>query len=262
MKLGLIGSGALGTFLLEKLNKEHYLHDFTIQAIFDEREKSKVKLSVLAEKYNVTAYQNLDDFLQSDIDVVVECANIGAVREYAPKIAARKDLLIISIGALVEQAFYADLRKIATENQRKVMLPSGAIGGLDLIQAAKLSGNLQEVMITTRKPAMSLVDTDTGREQIIFDGLAKEAIEQFPKNINVAIILSLAGLGPNETKVKIIADPTIDKNMHSIQARGDFGHFELTIENLPMPSNPKTSYLTALSILASIKSLLDPVVIG
>ncbi len=262
MKLGLIGSGALGTFLLEKLNEENHLHGVTIQAIFDERKKSKAKLGELSEQYNVAAYQNLDDFLQSGIDVVVECANIEAVRMYAPQIIAQKNLLIISIGALVDQVFYADLQKIAKTNNQKILLPSGAIGGLDLIQAAKLSGNLQEVVITTRKPAASLVDANTDREQVIFDGLATKAIEQFPKNINVAIILSLAGLGSNDTKVKIIADPNVDKNIHSIQARGDFGEFTLTIENFPMPSNPKTSYLTALSILASIKSLLDPVVIG
>lgn len=262
MKLGLIGCGALGIFLLEKINKEKRLQYVEIISIFDEREKSKTTLGELEESYNVKAFQDADEFLQSGIDVVVECANIEAVQQYAPRMLAKKDLLVISIGAFVDADFYNELKRIAAENKRKLILPSGAIGGLDLIRAAKLSGGLQEVTITTRKPASTLIEAKTAEATVIFDGLAKDAIQKFPKNVNVAIILSLAGLGPNKTKVKVIADPSIDKNNHTIYARGDFGECTVTIENFPMPTNPKTSYLTALSILASIKTFADPVIIG
>lgn len=262
MKLGLIGCGALGTFLLEKLNKEKILQDIRIGAILDEREKSKTKLAEYARTYDVKAFNRVDAFLDSEVDVVVECANIETVHNYASHVIAKKDLLVISIGVFVDAEFYTELKKIAAEHKRKLILPSGAIGGLDLIKAAKLSGGLQEVTITTRKPASSLTDKPSSEETVIFDGLAEDAIEKFPKNINVAIILSLAGLGPSETKVKIIADPTVDKNNHTIYARGDFGESTLAIENFPMPTNPKTSYLTALSILASINALNSPVVIG
>lgn len=262
MKLGLIGCGALGTFLLEKLNTENSLQDVKISAVLDEREKSKAKLEHIGRTYQVKTFRDVNEFLQSEIDVVVECANIETVRQYASQVIARKDLLVISIGAFVDAEFYTELQQIALEHKRKLILPSGAIGGLDLIKTAKLSGGLQEVTITTRKPAASLIDSPSSEEAVIFDGLAQDAIRKFPKNVNVAIILSLAGLGPRETKVKIIADPTIERNNHTIYACGDFGECSVTIENFPMPTNPKTSYLTALSILASIKALRDPVVIG
>ena len=96
----------------------------------------------------------------------------------------------------------------------------------------------------------------------MFEGKAGEAVQKFPKNINVSIVLSLAGVGTEKTKVKIVADPTIDKNTHVIGASGDFGTFEFTVENEPMPSNPKTSYLAALSILSTLQSKNKPIVIG
>lgn len=248
--------------MLEKLNKENGLKDVKITAVLDEREKSQAKLSEIAKNYHVSAFKDVHVFLQSGIDLVVECANIQAVQQYAPQIIAQKDMLVISIGAFADAQFYDELQQIAAENQTKLILPSGAIGGLDLIQAAKRSGGLQEVILTTRKPASSLTDEKLTEETVIFEGNAKEAIQKFPKNVNVAIILSLAGLGAAETKVKLIADPKADKNLHTIDVRGDFGECTAAIENFPMPSNPKTSYLTALSMLASIKALRDPVIIG
>lgn len=262
MKLGLIGCGTLGTFLLERLNQNDELQGVKVISVLDEREKSKVKLKEIEKDFAVDAYDDVQAFLQSDIDVVVECANIEAVKQYAAQVIRSKDLIVISIGAFADTQFYQELQQIASEHEHKLILPSGGIGGLDLLKAAKLSGGLEEVMITTRKPAASLINEDIQTEKIVFDGIAKEAIEKFPKNINVGIMLSLAGLGPEETKVRLVADPTIDKNQHTIAISGDFGKTSVTIENFPMPSNPKTSYLTGLSLLAAVKSLRDAVKIG
>lgn len=212
--------------------------------------------------YDVNAFRDIDEFLQSGIDVVVECANREVVLQYAPRMITKKNLLIFSIGAFVDPNFYSELQQMASENMRKLILPSGAIGGLDVIKAAKLSGGLEEVTITTRKPSSSLTEVEMTEKTVIFNGRATDAIHKFPKNVNVAIILSLVGLGTDETKVQVIADPSIDKNKHTIYVRGDFGACTVEIENLAMPSNPKTSYLTGLSILASIKALVDPIVIG
>lgn len=113
----------------------------------------------------------------------------------------------------------------------------------------------------TRKPAKAL-GVESEDKFVLFDGPAKEAIQQFPQNANVAITLSLAGLGVEKTRVRIIADPAIKQNIHTIQATGEFGNLEFTFQNYSLPTNPKTSYLTALSLLSTLKSLNKQIQIG
>ncbi len=262
MNIGIIGAGAIGRFLMEKLNGERKCPSFTITAVFDNRTKSKERLQELAHQYGLTVYDDLNLFLQSDVDIVVECANVQVAKEYALQVVEKKDVLLISVGALVEQAFYEQLSLIAKSSGKKVYLPSGAIGGLDVIKSAKALGGLNAVTLVTRKPPASLSIELADEKTILFEGSAAEAIGKYPQNANVAITLSLAGIGVHDTKVKIIADPNVERNVHTIYAEGEFGTVEVTVENEPSPMNPKTSYLTALSILSSLKSIEQQVVIG
>ena len=133
-------------------------------------------------------------------------------------LASGKDLVLSSVGALADVDFYQNLEGICQASGTKIHLPSGAIGGLDVLKAAKSIGELESVSIITRKPPQALPGAPADREQVMFEGSANEAIELFPKNINVSIILSLAGLGPDKTRVKIISDPKVRKNSHSIEA--------------------------------------------
>lgn len=262
MNIGLIGCGTIGQFLLEQLNEKQRVPGARVTAIFDEREKSIGKLKHLSEQYNLHYETNLQAFLASSIDLVIECANIEAVRLYGEQIVQKKDVLLISIGALVDAKLYGNLARSAAENGHIIHLPAGAIGGLDLIQAAAILGELTEVTLTTRKPAYALISESVTAPKTIFSGNAKKAIAQFPKNANVAITLSYAGLGIEQTKVSIIADPTITKNIHHIQAKGAFGETSIEIQNDPSPENPKTSYLTSLSILKTIQQLTTTVKIS
>lgn len=262
MNIGLIGCGTIGQFLLEQLNEKQRVPGARVTAIFDEREKSIEKLKHLSEQYNLHYETNLQAFLASPIDLVIECANIEAVRLYGEQIVQKKDVLLISIGALVDAKLYGNLARSAAENGHIIHLPAGAIGGLDLIQAAAILGELTEVTLTTRKPAHALISESITAPKTIFSGNAKKAIAQFPKNANVAITLSYAGLGIEQTKVSIIADPTITKNIHHIQAKGAFGETSIEIQNDPSPENPKTSYLTSLSILKTIQQLTTTVKIS
>jgi len=262
MRIGLIGAGAIGKFLLEKINSEKKLPGFEITTVFDERAKAKTALAEAEEKYNISLVQQLDAFLSAPVDIVVECANIAAVEKYAPTILKQKDMLIISIGALVEEAFLQNLKQVAEAAKTNIYLPAGAVGGLDVLRAAASLDELDEVSLTTRKPAKALSDTEITSEQILFTGEEREAIKQFPKNANVAIILSLAGIGVKDTRVTIIADPAVTKNIHFIEASGAFGKLELKLENNPSPTNPKTSYLTALSIFTVLEKLDQTVQIG
>lgn len=200
--------------------------------------------------------------MQTDIDIVVECSNIEAVKKYALNAIAKKDLMIISIGAFADPDFGNLVKQAAQNSGNRIYLPSGAIGGLDVLKAAKLAGGLDSVTLTTRKPAHSLTAEKITAEQMLFEGPARDAIEQFPKNANVAIVLSLAGIGVEETRVRIIADPAVTQNIHHVAAKGAFGEFEMTIKNNPSPDNPKTSHITGSSILTALANISNAVVVG
>ena len=173
----------------------------------------------------------------------------------------------MSVGALVHGSFFSDLAAKAKKNGCQIYIPSGAIGGIDALKAANLYG-LEEVTLTTRKPPRSLgkiegVDLDhLIKPQVIYEGRATEAVVKFPQNVNVAATISLAGVGPDKTRVRVVVDPTVDQNIHEIQARGAFGSFEIRLANNPSPQNPKTSFLACLSLLSLLKKIQAEVQIG
>lgn len=261
MKLGLIGCGNIGKFLLQAINKDGLLPGGKIVSIYARRAEIAAQL---AEEFGTKSYRDVDSLLDSDVDLVIEAATIEAAQEYALKVLeSGKDLLLSSIGVMADAAFEEDSRQLCRKHNVNVFLPSGAIGGLDVLKSAKAVNGLESVSITTRKPPSALpAGASLKKETILFEGSAAEAIKQFPRNINVAIVLSLAGLGSEKTQVKIIADPDVLKNSHFIEASGSFGTLKLEVENDPMPNNPKTSYLAALSVLATLQNKGTAVQIG
>lgn len=208
MKIGIIGAGAIANFLLEQLKHDQ---KFKITSVFV---RDIEKYDALQKKFNVTLYTDVEKFLQSDIDIVVEAANIEAVKSLMPTIIRQKPAVLISIGALVDEELLANLTVLAIEFNQSLYLPSGAIGGLDLLQNAHALGNVTSVALTTRKPASSLVSHQIQEPKTIFQGTAEEAIAKYPKNMNVSIVLALAGIGFKETVVTLVADPTIEQNIH------------------------------------------------
>ncbi|WP_339173715.1 aspartate dehydrogenase [Solibacillus sp. FSL R5-0691] len=258
MKIGIIGAGAIAHFLLEEIN-EKLQENLRITSIFV-RDTEKHKL--LESTYGIKLYTEIAAFLDSDIDIVVEAANIEAVHTLLPSAIRKKDVVVISIGALVEETLLAELNNLANEYNRRLYLPSGAVGGLDLLQNAHALGTVTSVELTTRKPASSLVDETLEEAKVIFEGNAAEAISRYPKNMNVSIVLAVASIGFEKTRVTLVADPKIDKNIHHIEVTGDFGEATFTIKNNPLPANPKTSYLAAMSILGTLKRINGKLLIG
>jgi aspartate dehydrogenase len=193
-------------------------------------------------------------------DVVVEVAGHGALAQYG--VAALKqgsDLVITSIGALADQALWLSLQQAATRS--KILLPAGAVAGIDALAAARLGG-LDQVRYSSRKPPASLSDTlPLDRESVVFEGNARDAALQFPKNANVAATIALAGIGFEKTEVRIIADPALTQNVHVLEATGNFGTFTMTIAGRPLPSNPKSSSLTAMSLLRCIENRQSAIVL-
>ncbi len=274
MKLALIGCGAIGTIIAKAVD-DGTVDDGTVRArleyVLDTRRESARRLTQGLKKKPEIA-ENLEEILSQDIDLVIEAASPAAAKSAALKILnAGKSMMIMSVGAFADGKFFNQV-KDAAKGKSKVYLPSGAIGALDALKAASIA-NLDEVsLITTKNPkslkgAPFFEETETKADAIkektiLFEGKATDAIQKFPANVNVAVALGLAGTGPEKTKVTIVADPQVDRNIHEIHARGDFGELKLVVENLPSPQNPKTSYLAALSAIALLKRIVTQIEIG
>jgi aspartate dehydrogenase len=187
------------------------------------------------------------------VDLVVELAGHGALQQYGVAVLEQgSDLIITSIGALADRALWESLQKAARRS--KILLPAGAIAGIDALSAAK-RGGLTSVRYSSRKPPASFGENlSSDRETVLFEGNARDAALQFPKNANVAATIALAGIGFDNTEVRIVADPTVTQNIHILEAEGAFGSFSMRIAGKPLPGNPRSSSLTAMSVLRCIEN--------
>lgn len=236
-----------------------------VVALLDQIEEQGRSLASDLES-SPTYYSDLDDFLSAPrLEVVVECASQAAVKALGEKVVASgKTLLLMSSGALIDSDFFTSLMAAAERSGGNVTVPSGAVGGIDAIRAAK-SGLKEVTMVSTKKPesltgapGFAPWEGKTISEPVtIYEGSALEAVKLFPANVNVAATVSLAGIGPERTKVRVVADPEAPGNVHEIRAVGEFGEFQFKLINRPHPNNPKTSYLAALAAIEALRSLVD-----
>jgi aspartate dehydrogenase len=202
-------------------------------------------------------------------DIVVECAPGKLVRSIvAPFVTRGKIAVVVSAGALLDNE---DLIELARQNGGQIVVPTGALIGLDAVTAAAV-GTIHSVRMVTRKPPLGLagapfivehnIDIEGITEPLkVFEGTARDAAKGFPANLNVAVALSLAGLGPDRTTLEIWADPTVTRNMHRIEVESDSARFSMSIENIPS-ENPKTGMITALSVIACLCKLRAPLRVG
>jgi len=200
-------------------------------------------------------FGGVDELLHAGPGLVAECAGHGAMREYASAILqARVPLLCSSVGVLADAAFAAELMQ--TAGCDGLLVPSGAIAGIDGLLAARTAG-LAQAQYTSVKPPAAWIGTpgerlvDSGRRAVLFEGTAREAALAYPKNVNVGVTVALAGLGMDRTRVSLVSDPAASGPLGIIEAAGDFGTFRFEILAYASPSNPKTSLLTAHSIVAA-----------
>lgn len=253
MNVGIIGCGAIANIIASRIVPEN--NGIKIKYFFD---KDIERAENLASFAGGVAVIDLDDML-NDVDLVVECASPASVKSLAPVILEKGiDMIVMSIGAFMDRDFYVEMENLARENNAHIHLPSGAIVGLDGIKAVADFG-LKEITLVTRKSPRSL-GKDIDAEEVLFEGKASQAVKEFPLNINVAATISLAC--SRDIDVKIIVDPKVDRNVHEITARGDFGEFKTTTMNHPCAANPKTSMLAAISAIKLLKSFNDTITVG
>ena len=203
-------------------------------------------------------------------DIVVECAPAAVFRELAlPVIEAGKIFVPLSVGQLL---VHDDLETLAAETGARILVPTGALLGLDAVRAAA-EGTIESVTMVTRKPPGGLkgaphlvqnnIEVDGLSEALcVFKGTAREGAKGFPANVNVAAALSLAGIGPDRTTLEIWADPAVTRNMHEIRVEADSARFTLGIENVPSEANPRTGKITALSTIALLRGLTQTMRVG
>jgi len=269
-KIGLLGCGAIGTQIALAIDSGKI--PATLTHVYDDSKEASLSL-IEKLKNKPVIVENPHLLSSNSIDIVVEAASQDAVKDVALSVLQnKKDLMIMSVGALLDESIYDILSDACKDFKKTIYLPSGAIAGLDGIKSIK--DELELLSITTTKHPRSLkgakffenseIDLDAIiSPTTIFEGTAKEAVSLFPANINVAALLSLSGIGSEKTGVKIIADPNTDKNTHHIEASGKFGKMTFTIENFPDPNNPKTSRLAILSAIETLRKYCsDDIQIG
>jgi aspartate dehydrogenase len=264
-KIGIAGFGAIGTAVARRLAADA-VPGMALAAV-SARDKDRARATLREIGIDVPVVELHE--LAKHADIVLECAPAAVLPQIVePVLAAGKKVMILSVGALLSHPRLIDMAK-ATGGQ--IIVPTGALLGLDAVAAAA-EGKIHSVRMVTRKPPKGLagapylaehnididrIDTPT----LIFEGTAREAAKGFPANLNVAVALSLAGAGPDQTRLEIWADPTVTRNTHRIVVDSDSAMLDMTIANIPS-ENPKTGRITALSVISMLRKMNAPLRVG
>jgi aspartate dehydrogenase len=262
--IAIIGCGAIGEAVASYLT-DHQDVQIGV-AIIEPGMESRAR-EVFGEDVEVA-----NDFgeVSTPIHLAADCAGHPALRQHGEAILSRgTDLISVSSGALADQTLYDKLAAAAHRGGAQLRVVSGAIGALDALSAGSV-GTLTQVTYRGRKPpkgwrgspAESKLDLDSLTEATVhFSGTARDAALEYPKNANVAASVALSGIGFDATKVELIADPGAERNVHEIVAEGEFGRFEFQIEGNSLPDNPRSSAITAMSVVREILNPFSPIVI-
>lgn len=267
VKVGIIGCGAIGARMAAAIVRDFH-KDCKISGLYD---VDKQRQQDLIDELGLTNIKKSSiDSLIAASDCVVEAVNSDQTLQIIEKIIrAKKSVLAMSVGKLLDAS---NLFGLAKKNKCYILLPSGAIAGVDAIKAASLV-KTNKIILTTRKPttgfqgnayldSKGIVMSEIKQETVIFEGKVREAVRHFPQNINVAATIALACQDPDKLKIKIVVSPDYKKNIHEIELDGDFGKIHTRTENVVCPDNPKTSYMAVLSGLQTLKQYCTGILIG
>ena len=274
IRLGIIGFGNISTTLLTLLKDvlENPLEHLTI--VCRPKYNSQVN-QIMREDFNDVALENsitsnIETLINNKPDLVVECAGHDAVTEHIAQVLnAGFDTVVVSVGALADAALADSLYDAAHKGKARLIIPAGAIGGVDLLASLKKHGKLDVSYKGIKPPAAwsgtlaaKLMDLDLlSEETVIFSGSAREAAINYPKNANVAATIALAGAGFEATKTELVADPNATGNIHEYSVDCPLAHYTLRVESQPSSGNAKTSVTTVYSLMREITNRIGPIVI-
>ena len=259
MRVALLGGGTIARLVLE-----HRPPGIEVTALVGRNPASRG--ASLGREFGIPYDVGRDALLATRPQAVLEAASHEAVREHlVPLLEAGVNVVVLSAGALADDALRRAAEAAAARGGALFYVPSGGIGGLDALKTACLAG-VDQVSIQVAKPpaAWKGIDfveksgVDLDRLQaphVLFEGPAREGVPHFPQNVNIAAVLALAGVGMDRTRLKVVADPALTLNTHTIRVSGASGRITLVLENVPSPENPKTSWLACYSALAALQSL-------
>jgi len=261
MRVAIIGGGTIARLALEHLGQGR-LADARAVCIMGRGDSARA--NSLADEHGVVYADTLVELLAQSPDVVLEAASHQAIRDYGESVLnAGVTLIVLSAGALCDDALRSKLERAARAHGALLYVPSGGIGGLDALKAACIAG-VDHVSITVSKPPAAWrnipyvesldVSLDTLTEPCtLYDGPARGGVPLFPANVNIAAVLAMAGIGFDATRLTVVADPRIVHNTHRIEVRGKSGNIRVELENVPAPENPKTAWLACYSALAALQ---------
>lgn len=266
LKLAIAGLGAIGLAVARVVDAGGVPGIRLVAASARNQEKAREAIAKFRSPPQLLGLAALADAA----DLIIECLppeHFAAVA--GPAIEHGRIFMPLSVGALLH---YMHLVDRARDTGARIIVPTGALLGLDAVRAAA-EGKIATVKIVTRKPPAGLagapllikrgISVEGLKEPLrVFEGSAREAIAGFPANVNVAVALSLAGIGPDKTRAEIWADPGVTRNTHTIIVKSDSSDLTMTIENIPSEENPRTGKITALSVLAALRRLAAPLVVG
>jgi len=263
----IIGCGSIGTVIARAADR---MDDVESVLLYD---IDNSKAEQLAASLKNSEVLGTVDFRDTEADLVIEAAGQKAAKDMVPSALENgMDAMIMSVGAFADKGFQDRCYSAVSKFDSIVLIPSGAVAGVDALKGAGRA-KLELVKLTTTKPPKGLTgvkylqDKGVIVEEIkerttLYSGPASQAVQYFPANVNVAATISLAGIGFERTQVEVVCDPTASVNSHHLFAKGDFGEMEATTRNLPSPDNPRTSYLASLSATSTLKEYIDRVWIG
>ena len=266
LRIAVAGLGAIGGRVATDLLAGRIPGQTLVAASARDVDKARKTLGPAGQDVQLVEPEALADLA----DVVVECLPASAFERVAvPAVEAGRTLLVLSAGALLDRE---NLIARAGETGARIIVPSGAILGLDIVRAAA-EGEISSASIVTRKPPASLagaplidelgLDLDNLEEAaLVYEGPVREAIAHFPANVNVAVAISLAGIGADRTTIEVWADPSVARNTHTVSLESDIARASMTIESIPSPDNPRTGLTTPLSTLAALRRLTATFVVG
>jgi len=267
IQIGILGCGTIGSALAKAVLKK-FSDKAHLRYVSDHHPDQISKLRKQLKGANFKAVSISELVRKSDF--IIEAASVKASEKVVPLVLlAGKEILVLSVGGILK---IKNLPNLLNHSKGRVYVPSGGIAGIDAVLGAK-NGGIKSVRITTRKPLKSLRQAPffirkgfqaqkIKKPTLIFEGDALKAIENFPENVNVAATLSLAGIGPRKTRIRIYTSPTYHYNMHEIEIRGGYGRIMTQVINLPSKENSKTSALAIGSAIATLEKILSPIKIG